>query len=66
VSQRSDDVSLPSEAQRADGEVAQRRHHPGVVPVQTWEASWAKVASRTQCGQDRLWGIRGLHQAGQA
>jgi hypothetical protein len=36
-------------AQDADGEGAEAGHGPGALPVRTWEASSAKVLSRTWC-----------------
>jgi hypothetical protein len=36
-------------AEHADRQVAQARHGVWAVPVRTWEASSAKVTSRTQC-----------------
>jgi hypothetical protein len=49
VTEGGGEVDGPGAAEHADDEVAQAGHVCGPVPVRTWEASSAKVTSRTWC-----------------
>jgi hypothetical protein len=49
VTEGGGEVDRPGSAEHADGEVAQQAMTLGPVPVRTWEASSAKVVSRTWC-----------------
>jgi hypothetical protein len=49
VAQRGGEVDRPGPAERADGQVAQAGYDLRAGPGPAWEASSAKVTSRTSC-----------------